>query len=86
MSFEAGAFTCNVAGGIDAVNPAFTVYEADVTVTCSLLIIPASRVDLIVAVMDTPNKPGEGTRAIVLAIVHDDRKIAYGALFDLERS
>ena len=85
LSFEAGSFTCNVDGDIGAVNPAFSVYEADVTVTCSLLIILAGSVDLIVAVMDAPNEPGGGTRAIVLAIVHDERKIAYGAFFDLER-
>ena len=85
LSFEAGGFTCNVAGDIGAANPAFGVYEAEVTITCSLLIIVAASVDLMLVVMDAPDEPGGGTRAIALAIVHDERKIAFGALFDLER-
>lgn len=84
--FMAGSYECTVDGTMGPLNPAFSVYEADVTINCvSLLIFEKDTVDLILAVMDSPNEPGGGTRAIVLAIVHDERKIAYGALFDLMR-
>ena len=86
FTFMAGSYECTVDGTMGPLNPAFSVYEADVTIDCvSLLIFEKDIVDLILAVMDSPNEPGGGTRAIVLAIVHDERKIAYGALFDLER-
>ncbi|MDE0423175.1 MAG: hypothetical protein OXK76_20085 [Gammaproteobacteria bacterium] len=85
FSFPAGGFTCSVNGAFDTINPAFAVYEADVTVSCSLLVLPSSVVDLILAVMDTADDPGSGTRAVVLAIVHDQREIGIGSLFTLER-
>jgi len=87
FEFTAGSYTCVVTGPMGPPNPAFSVYEADVEIKCAggLLTIEQESVDVILAVMDTPNEPGGGTRAIVLAIVHDERKIAYGALFDLER-
>ena len=84
FSFEAGSFTCHVNGSIGPVNPAFGVYEADVVINCSLLILSPGVVDLILAVFDSPERPGSGNRAIVLAIVHDDRKIGFGAVFGLE--
>ena len=37
FSFEAGGIDCNVVGALEAINPAFAVYEADVTITCLLL-------------------------------------------------
>ena len=83
FSFTAGTFTCNVTGTIGPVNPAFAAYEADVTITCSLIVLPPTIVDLIVAVFDSPDSPGRGNRAIVLAIVHDDRKIGFGAVYQL---
>ena len=82
FSFTAGTFDCNVTGTIGPVNPAFAVYEADVTITCSLLILPPTIVDLIVAVFDSPDSPGSGNRAIVLAIVHDEKKIGFGAVYE----
>ena len=81
FSFTAGTFTCTVAGSVGPVNPAFSVYEADVIVTCSLLVLPASVVDLILVVFDSPDQPGGGDRALVLAIVHNDSKIGLGSLF-----
>lgn len=81
FSFTAGTFTCNVTGTIGPVNPAFAAYEADVTITCSLIVLPPTIVDLIVAVFDSPDSPGRGNRAIVLAIVHDHRKIGFGAVY-----
>ncbi|MDE0660429.1 MAG: hypothetical protein OXI79_12360 [Gammaproteobacteria bacterium] len=86
FSFTAGTFTCNVTGTIGPVNPAFTVYEADVTIICSLLILPPGVVDLIVAVFDSTESPGSGDRAMVLAIVHDDTKIGFGAVYGLDES
>ena len=81
FSFTAGTFTCNVDGEVGPVNPAFSVYEADVIITCSLLILTASVVDLILVVFDSPDRPGGGSHALVLAIVHDDKKIGFGSLF-----
>lgn len=81
FTFTAGTFTCTVAGSVGPVNPAFSVYEADVIITCSLLILPASIVDLILVVFDSPDQPGSGNRALVLAIVHNDSKIGFGSLF-----
>ena len=85
FSFPAGGFTCTVDGTFEAINPAFAVYEADVIITCSFLILPSSIVDLILVVMDEADDPAGGTRSIVLAIVHDDREIGFGTLFTLER-
>lgn len=82
--FTAGTFTCTVAGSVGPVNPAFSVYEADVIITCSLLVLPASIVDLILVVFDSPDQPGSGNRALVLAIVHNDSKIGFGSLFKRE--
>ncbi|MCY3840687.1 MAG: hypothetical protein OXH09_18905 [Gammaproteobacteria bacterium] len=85
FSFQAGGFTCNVSGAFEAINPAFAVYEADVTITCSLLVLPPSIVDLILVVMDKADDPAGGTRSVVLAVVHDDRELGFGTLFMLER-
>lgn len=85
FSFEAGGFDCNVVGAFEAINPAFAVYEADVTITCSILILPPSIVDLILVVMDKADDPAGGTRSVVLAVVHDDRELGFGTLFALER-
>ena len=85
FSFQAGGFTCNVSGAFEAINPAFAVYEADVTITCSLLILPPSIVDLILVVMDKADDPAGGTRSVVLAVVHDHRELGFGTLFTLER-
>ena len=85
FSLTAGGFACTADGTMDPVNPAFTVFEADIEIDCTLLRISSANVDLIFAVFDSPDMPGSGSRAIVLAIVHDDREIALGALFDLER-
>ena len=85
FSFPAGGFTCNVSGAFEAINPAFAVYEADVTITCSLLILPPSIVDLILVAMDKADDPAGGTRSVVLAIVHDAREIGFGSLFTLQR-
>ena len=84
FSFQAGGFTCTVSGAFDAINPAFAVYEADVTITCLLLILPPSIVDLILVVMDKADDPAGGNRSVVLAIVHDDRELGFGALFARE--
>ena len=81
FTFSAGTINCTVAGSVGPVNPAFSVYEADVIITCSLLILTASVVDLILVVFDSPDQPGSGNRALVLAIVHNDSKIGFGSLF-----
>lgn len=88
FSFTAGAFQCNVTGTIGPFNPAFSVYEANVTITCAngLLIILPAVVDVVLATFDSADRPGSGNRAIVLAIVHNDSKIAFGAEFGLNES
>ncbi len=88
FTFTADAFQCNVAGPIGPVNPAFSVYEANVTITCAsgLLILLPAVVDVVMAVLDAADRPGSGNRAIVLAIVHNDSKIAFGAEFGLGES
>lgn len=87
FGFTAGGFECTVAGELGPVNPAFVVYEAAVGIECvnGVLRIPKEATDLILAVFDSPHEPGRGNRSIVLAVVHDDRKIAFGALFGIER-
>ena len=81
FQFAAGTFTCTVNGDVGPVNPAFSVYEADVIITCSLLVLPASIVDLILVVFDSPDRPGGGNYALVLAIVHNESKIGFGSVF-----
>lgn len=81
LEFPVGTVTCNAVGEVGPVNPAFSVYEADVTTTCSLLVVPSSAVDFIVSVFDSPDDPGGANHALVLAIVHDDSKIGLGSLF-----
>ena len=85
FSLTVGGVTCTAAGSVGPVNPRFSVFEADIGIDCTLLQIPSADIDLILTVLDAPNMPGSGTRAVVLAIVHDDKKIALGALFDLQR-
>ena len=85
FSFEAGSVDCDVTGTLGPINPAFSVYEADVEIVCFVLVILPSSVDLILAVLDAPDAPGQASRAIALAVVHDARKVALGAIFDLTR-
>ena len=84
LSFRAGSFNCNVQGPIGPVNPAFGAYEADVTINCGLVAFLPSVVDVILAVFDSPDRPGGGNHAIVLAIIHNNSKIGFGSLFMLE--
>ena len=84
FNFSAGGVTCAVAGRMAPVNPAFAVFEAGVTINCAGLVnIPEAAIDLMLTVFDAPQEPGSGNRSVVLAIVHDDRKVALGALFSL---
>ena len=85
FSLTVGGFTCTADGSVGPVNPRFSVFEADIGIDCTLLQIPSADIDLILTVFDAPNMPGSGSRAVVLAIVHDAKKIALGALFDLQR-
>ena len=85
FSFEAGSFTCTVKGPIGPVNPAFSVYEAEVIITCSLLVFTPLMVDLILAVYDSPARPGSGNHAVVLAIIHPEaNRIGFGSLFRID--
>ena len=85
ISFDAAGYTCDADGQLLPVNSAFNVYEADPYIICANLIVFArGDVELVLAVMDTPDSPGGGGRAIILVVVPDSRKIALGATFLLE--
>ena len=84
ISFEAGGVNCDADGQLLPVNSAFNVYEAHPQIICLLIVFAPDAVELILAVMDTPDMPGGGGRALVLVVVPDERKIALGATFLLE--
>ena len=84
ISFDAAGITCNADGQLLPVNSAFNVYEADPQIICLSELFARGDVELILAVMDTPDDPGGGGRAIILVVVPDSRKIALGATFLLE--
>ena len=84
ISFDAAGVTCNADGQLLPVNSAFNVYEADPYIQCVLIVFASGDVELILAVMDTPDAPGGGGRAIILVVVPDERKLALGATFLLE--
>ncbi len=84
ISFDAAGITCDADGQLQPVNSAFNVYEADPQIICLLEVFARGDVELILAVMDTPDLPGGGGRAIIMVVVPDSRKIALGATFLLE--
>ena len=85
---------CDFDGTMAAVNAAFGAYESSPVVDCteSAPIPPwggpgkEDQLELFMAVTDAPDKPGEGTRAIVLLIFpREANEVALGAVFDLTR-
>lgn len=85
LDFSVDAIRCEADGVLVSVNPAFAVYEAAPAVRCLVLQFPSGTVELILAVMDGDGAPGGGGRALGLVVIPDERKIALGALFDLNR-
>ena len=85
FTFTVNGIRCTVEGTLRPVNSVFNVFEAAPMIQCSALVFLRGSVELILAVMDAPDLPGDGNRAVVLAVVPDERKLGLGALFDLTR-
>ena len=69
---------------LGAINPAFSVFGGAPVITCPVLTEELSlEVEMIFAVMDSPDKPGDGGRAIVLALMPGDEEVGLGAIFTL---
>jgi len=86
ITFTAGGIDCDADGTLLPVNAAFNFYEAEPYIQCSVIVFDYGRVELVHAVMDSKTNPGGGDRAVILVVVPDQRKIALGATFLLERS
>ena len=80
-----GSITCDFSGTLGASNPAFNVYEAKPLINCQLIVFAEGTVEMIVGIVGSPSMPGNGDRALVLAMVPDERKIALGGIFGLTR-
>ena len=87
-----GSLDCDFSGTLSAINPAFNVYEAKPLINCTFIVFEEGRVEMIVGIVGSSNMPGDGDRALVLAMIPDDhlaeadrRKIALGGIFGLTR-
>ena len=79
---------CPIDGAIVAVNPAFGAYRSNPFIDCGLLKIGGEgnedQLEMFMAVMDTPDKPGQGTRAIIFLIFpREATEIGLGAVYEL---
>ncbi len=77
-----GELTCEFAATLAGLNPAFIAFEGMPVINCGLISFDAGQVEMIMSVMDTPDKPGMGTRAIVFAILPNDEQIGLGAVYE----
>ena len=87
-----GELDCGFSGTLRAINPAFNLYESEPEIDCGLIVFAEGAVEMIVGVMDSPDRPGDNARALVLAMVPDDdlaaenrRKIGLGGFYELTR-
>ncbi|MCY4565972.1 MAG: hypothetical protein OXE40_16005, partial [Gammaproteobacteria bacterium] len=86
-----GSLPCDFSGRLVAVNPAFNAYHASPQIDCDL--IPPfggegneDEVEMVMSIMDAPDKPGMGERAIVFVIFpREVNRIGLGAVFELTR-
>ena len=81
---------CQFTGTLVAVNPAFSAYWSNPIIDCLLLAFGGEgnedEVEMFIAVMDAPDKPGEGTRAILFAILpREDNEIGLSAVYEITR-
>ena len=81
---------CTIDGMMTAANAAFGSYQSSPLIDCSLVHFGGEgnedEVEMFMAVMDAPDKPGEGTLAIVLLIFpREGTEIGLGAVFELTR-
>ena len=87
-----GSLDCAFSGTLSAINPAFNVYEAKPLINCTFIVFDEGTVEMIVGIVGSSNMPGDGDRALVLAMIPDDhlpeadrKKIALGGIFGLTR-
>ena len=85
-----GALTCGFTGNLAAVNPAFNAFYAQTIIDCDLLVFGGEgkedEAEMFLSVMDAPDMPGMGTRAIVFAILpREANEIGLGAVYELTR-
>ncbi len=87
-----GELDCGFSGTLRTINPAFNLYESQPEIDCGLIVFAEGAVEMIVGVMDSPDRPGDNARALVLAMVPDDdlaaenrRKIGLGGFYELTR-
>ena len=81
---------CQIDGTMVAVNDAFGAYQTSPVIDCDLIVFGGEgnedEVEMFMAVMDAPDKPGEGTLAIVFLIFpREGTEIGLGAVFELTR-
>ena len=87
---ELGSFVCVFSATLAAVNPAFNSFETAPFIDCDLLVYGGEEnpdeVEMILSVMDAPDMPGGGTRAIVFSIYpREVNEIGLGAVYELTR-
>ena len=85
-----GALDCAFTGTIVAVNPAFNAYQSNPVIDCDLLAFGGEgnedEVEMFMSVMDAPDMPGMGTRAVVFSILpREVNELALGSLYELTR-
>ena len=81
---------CQFTGTFVTVNPAFSAYWSNPVIDCQLLAFGGEgnedEVEMFMAVMDAPDMPGEGTRAILFAILpREENEIGLSAVYELTR-
>ena len=81
---------CAFTGTLVAVNPAFSAYRSNPVIDCNLLAFGGEgnedEVEMFMAVMDAPDKPGEGTRAILFSMLpRDVNEVGLSAVYELTR-
>ena len=82
--------TCTFYGTLDPVNPAYNAFFTPTTVDCGLLVFGGEgnedESEMFLSVMDAPDRPGAGTRAIVFSIQpREVNELAVGAVYQLMR-
>ncbi|MDE0002018.1 MAG: hypothetical protein OXQ29_04950 [Rhodospirillaceae bacterium] len=79
---------CGFTGTLGAVNPAFSAFLSNPVIDCVLLAFGGEgnedEVEVFMAVMDAPDKPGEASRAILFALLpREDNEIGLSAMYEL---
>ena len=85
-----GPLECAFLATLAPVNSSFNSYQASPAIDCDLIVIGGEanpdEVELIMSVMDAPDKPGMGTRAIIFSMLPlEVNQIGLGAIYELDR-